>query len=492
MSLRTKILVAVALIHAGAFLPLAWLVSSEAASQRGLLDSVREQQIRTLTRVVETTIARTEPRDVAELANWPFRDLVRTGLIVQSSAHRQAYNLGRPRRPKDLDVEAAQRWIDRAIAEDRSLPVGQSSYAVPIRSESGASPWGGAYLVFEDRGQLPDVAQISTWALLVSLVLVSALVHSLLSWLVLRPVGALALGASRVAAGNYREPIPEPRTRDEMAELVRSFNSMMERVGNFSAELSREVERATQKALSAERQLQQARRLASTGRLAAGIAHEINNPLGGLMNATEALRTKPLTPERRATYLELIDDGLKRIERIVGQVLQFSPRRAEPEVFSLVAAFRLAAGLAEHRFEKEGVRLETVELDERARVFGHAHELQQVFLNLLLNALDALQEGGGARGERVVRVAIRVRGDRACAEVADNGPGVAKELLPNLQELFFSTKEVGQGTGLGLSLCAGIVEHHGGRLELESEVGAGFVARFDFPLSGSASAASRS
>jgi signal transduction histidine kinase len=482
LSLRTKILVAVALVHAGAFLPLAWLVSSEAASQRRLLDAVREQQIRTLTRVVESTIARTEPRDVAELANWPFRDLVRTGLIVQRSAHRQAYNLARPRRPADLDVASAQTWIDRAIAEDRSIPVGESSYAVPIRAESGGAPWGGAFLVFEDRGALPDVAELSTGALLLSLVLVSALVHALLSWLVLRPIGALADGAARIAAGNYREKIAEPRSADEMSDLVRSFNSMMERVGNFSAELSREVERATQKALSAERQLQQARRLASTGRLAAGIAHEINNPLGGLMNATEALRTKELSPERKRTYLELIAEGLQRIQGIVGRVLQFSPRRAEPERFRLVGAFQRAVGLIEHRLEKEGVALETAELDERALVFGNEHELQQVFLNLLLNALDALQESPLPAGEKRIRVSIYLRGERACAEVADNGPGVEKALLPNLQELFFSTKEVGKGTGLGLSLCAGIVENHGGRLDLDSDRGAGFVARIDFPL----------
>lgn len=491
MSLRTKILLAVALVHAGAFLPVAWIVANEASTQRDLLSAVREQQIHTLTRVVESTIARTQPRDVAELANWPFRDLVHTGLIVQRAAAagasprsvaRQAYNLARPRRPIDLDIDSAQAWIDRAIAEDRSIAVNAASYAVPIRSESGAIPWGGAYLVFEDGGPSADVAGLSTGALLISLVLVSALVHALLSWLVLRPVGALSAGAARVAAGNFAEKVPVPRSSDEIGALVRSFNSMMDRVGNFSEELSLEVEHATQKALLAERQLQQARRLASTGRLAAGIAHEINNPLGGLMNATDALRRKELSADRRTTYLELIADGLQRIQSIVGRVLQFTPRRADPVSFALTQALLQARVLIEHRLEKEGVALVLQEQDEQARVMGHPHEMQQVFLNLLLNALDALEASPRPRNEREIRVRIRVEDRRAIAEIEDNGPGVERSLLPNLSELFFSTKEVGKGTGLGLSLCAGIVESHDGRMDIESDVGAGFLVRLSFPL----------
>ncbi|MCB9891239.1 MAG: HAMP domain-containing histidine kinase [Planctomycetes bacterium] len=555
MSLRTKILIVVALVHVVVLVLLSGFVSDYANGFREDLDAEREYDLQNLTRAFRESILsreqvapstpappaatvrqRTGLRTEA-LANWEARHLVLTGVIREaeplplprlvgrtlrsyriplapllelrwvafprfplevftdmllravaietraSKVARQQYNINAWRRPVEFDMDRALLFIDEAIRSGRTIQgthEGYEVYAFPLTTSVDEPPWGGAYVLYEPSTDVRDLGRVLTLALVLSTLLLVIIIYVVLSVLVVRPMERLGAGASRVAHGDYTLPVDDPGGVDEMAQLVRSFNLMMSRVQHFSEELGIEVERAMHKAMIAERQLLQARRLATTGRLAAGIAHEINNPLGGLMNATEALRHREdMPPARRREYLELVGEGLARIQEIVRRVLQFTPRHADAERFPLVSALRQAITLVSHRIQKEGVTL-ALELDEDAEVHGLVHEIQQVFLNLLINALDALQELTNQRTPRI-EVVIDTTDRGVVALVRDNGPGMPEELLSDARELFFTTKEVGRGTGLGLSLCAGILENHGGTMHLRSSVGLGFEVELRFP-----------
>ncbi|MBK7877855.1 MAG: HAMP domain-containing histidine kinase [Planctomycetes bacterium] len=235
--------------------------------------------------------------------------------------------------------------------------------------------------------------------------------------------------------------------------------------------------------------------LAATGELAAGIAHEVNNPLGGLLNAVEALEKKELGPEKRAQYLGLLKHGLERIQRTVGQLLRFTPRGRETVPMSLVEPVVDAVGLVAWRARKQGVVIAFAGEDvadprsaaalTRARALpaieGDPSELAQAVLNLLVNALDALEDARQGAGGRV-DLSIAQRGDELVLVVQDDGPGVPPELLPRVADLFFTTKEVGKGTGLGLSIVHNAVMAHGGRVLLSNTPGAGLRVELVFPL----------
>ena len=240
------------------------------------------------------------------------------------------------------------------------------------------------------------------------------------------------------------------------------------------------------------------RRLAAMGELAAGIAHEINNPLGGLQNAVVSLARGDLPPSKRRLYLELLQNGLERIRLTVGQLLKFTPRAVHKTHLSLREPIEDALALVRHRASRLGVELSFVDELQPSRsprapgphapsprapsIVGEAHELAQAVLNLLMNALDALE--GYSREDRRVDVTLRWAEPGKSVELAvrDNGPGVASGELDRLADLFYTTKAPGKGTGLGLALVHRIVAGHGGTVRLESQHGKGFSAILVFPV----------
>jgi signal transduction histidine kinase len=244
------------------------------------------------------------------------------------------------------------------------------------------------------------------------------------------------------------------------------------------------------------------RRLAAMGELAAGIAHEINNPLGGLSNAVTTLARPDLDPERRARYIELLHGGLARIGQTVGQLLRFTPRRTPPDTFALVGPVRDALDLVRHRAARQGVTLTLhagapgtagAPTDDAAvllladhLVRGEAGELGQAVLNLLVNALDALEDGAPPGGGHVdvwldAEPPEGAEPGGLVLRVIDDGPGADASVLERAVDLFFTTKEAGRGTGLGLSIVHKVVAAHGGRVELASRPGAGFCVTIHLP-----------
>ncbi|MGB9604527.1 MAG: ATP-binding protein, partial [Bryobacteraceae bacterium] len=225
-----------------------------------------------------------------------------------------------------------------------------------------------------------------------------------------------------------------------------------------------------------ERRLAQAEKLSSIGLLAAGVAHEVNTPLAVISTYTQMLARQVSDDPDKARLLEKITRQTFRASEIVNALLNFS--RAAPGTFEEVDLNRLIREtllLLEHQLQQAGIRVE-LELEEGlGRIMGDAGKLQQVFLNLFLNARDAMDRGG------VLRIKTAGEGKQVLVEVRDSGPGIPPEHLSRIFDPFFTTKPPRRGTGLGLSISYGIVREHGGQIEVESRPGEGACFRLAFP-----------
>ncbi|MHC5010144.1 MAG: sensor histidine kinase [Planctomycetota bacterium] len=300
----------------------------------------------------------------------------------------------------------------------------------------------------------------------------------LVSRWVIRPLDQLTETVDRIAAGDYRIRLTPRGSGDEFDRTIDAFNRMADEIAEYQGHLEDRVLSALGRMRKAEQHLTVAQRLAATGKLASGVAHEINNPLGGMMNAARALSRGDLPAEKAQQYVELISEGLTRVEETVKKFLSFTPRRVEPRPTDLTEVTRKAVELARHRIERRGVRLDQdLPGPREAMVFGDEHELQQVALNLLLNAADAVSDDGHGR----ITVRVRLLRDEVQLEIEDNGVGMTPEEQDRCFDLFVTTKEVGEGTGLGLAVVHNIVTNHGGRIEVESAPGEGATFRVLLP-----------
>lgn len=229
---------------------------------------------------------------------------------------------------------------------------------------------------------------------------------------------------------------------------------------------------------ASQEQLVQTSKLAAVGQLAAGVAHEINTPLGAIQLSVEMAATSfSSDPEKAARRLDTAVSAVKRARAIIDKLLQYAStdvRRDEQSDLSRVVGEALE--LVRPRFDQEAVTV-TFDLQEGAVVTGNSNELQQVAVNLLLNALDASR-----RDKRPVRAFTCVHGDQAGFGVEDRGEGIRPESLPRIFEPFYTEKPIGQGTGLGLSVSHQIVERHGGRFDVHSHLEEGSTFTVWLPL----------
>ena len=407
--------------------------------------------------------------------------------------------LGSSRRGPEFDAATVYSNMYLAQQSGRAVDDVAGGRVLPIDMPGGV--WGTCwYRIDRDQGRTTRLVRTFLLLFGVTTLLIAATLYFVLRSEVLTPVSRLTVAARRVAAGDLEASVEPPAREGELRELAQAFNGMVGEVRDFNARLEREVRDATEQARAAEQAAMTERRLAATGKLAAGVAHEINNPLGGLLNAVERLRREDLPPQKRAQYLELLAGGLERIRDTVGKLLRLTPRQSTRAALSLAVPALDAIGLVRHRAARAGVTLSVSDgsrvseaevlpeelaraLAELPRVTGDANELGQAILNLLVNSLDALDARGGIGRIDVVLRSGYVDGLGACVllDVHDDGPGVAREELPRLLDPFYTTKDAGKGTGLGLSLVHSVVVGHGGRLELESDRGRGFHVRIALP-----------
>jgi signal transduction histidine kinase len=229
-----------------------------------------------------------------------------------------------------------------------------------------------------------------------------------------------------------------------------------------------------------ERRLFHAERLATVGRLAAGMAHEINNPLEGLSNYVALARDALARGDTEETGRSLVAaaEGVRRACSVVEQVLAHAdPSEAPVTAVDLAAAARETLAFVGSRPEFAGIRFDVDLPDGLPRVSGRPVQLGQVLLNLVLNACEAQPQGGE------VRVAARAANGRVAIEIADRGPGVPEGDATRIFEPFYSTKH---SSGLGLSVCHAIVTGHGGTIAVEPRPGGGAAFRLDLPAAGGA------
>jgi PAS domain S-box-containing protein len=234
-----------------------------------------------------------------------------------------------------------------------------------------------------------------------------------------------------------------------------------------------------------EEQLQISEKMASIGLLAAGVAHEVNTPLTGISSFTQMLLEGADPTDPRTVLLEKIERQTFRAAKIVNGLLNLSrPATASMERIhvDVNAVISDVLSLLEHQFEVGRVKVRRDLSDAPVTVLAIEHQLQQVFLNLFLNARDAMPRGGW------LSVTTRVSRDRAVAEVSDTGSGIPPEQLSRIYDPFFTTKAIGRGTGLGLSITYGIVREHDGEIHCDSAVGQGTKFTLTLPLAADAAA----
>jgi two-component system NtrC family sensor kinase len=238
-----------------------------------------------------------------------------------------------------------------------------------------------------------------------------------------------------------------------------------------------------------ERRLMQADKLSSIGLLAAGVAHEVNTPLAVISTYAQMLAKQISGDEQKAPLLEKIARQTFRASEIVNSLLNFS--RTSPTEFvpvDLNKVLRETLTLVEHQFAKSSVKVDLVLDDGITLIKGSPGKLQQVFLNLFLNARDAIESGGPSGGRLTIETE---RGDGAVrVKVSDTGTGIAPQNLARIFDPFFTTKGAVKGTGLGLSVSYGIVREHGGDIEVQSQPGKGTQFVLTFPIGSSAKSVS--
>ncbi|MGD0281233.1 MAG: ATP-binding protein [Dissulfurispiraceae bacterium] len=338
---------------------------------------------------------------------------------------------------------------------------------------------------------LEMVIRQQSWAIaafvFIFLSVISVVLCSILWKLVSTPVSVLVDGMQRVASGDLGHKVTI-NSRDEMGELAQSFNAMTAELSRAKGELiawgtmlENRVEEKTEMIKNAQAQLIQSEKLASLGRMAAGVAHEINNPLTGVITFGHLLLNSLPRDSQERKDVEVIIEQANRCSSIIKGLLGFS--RATTTEKALVNINDILKGtldIISRTGDFFNIQIISRMDESLPLVLAGGLQLQQVFMNMIVNAADAME------GEGTLTISTRSAMDKgrmfAEIEFSDTGSGISEKDLPKIFEPFFTTKPVGKGTGLGLAVSHGIIEDHGGAIRVKSEAGKGTSFFISLPL----------
>lgn len=300
-------------------------------------------------------------------------------------------------------------------------------------------------------------ANFDAWRKYLVFSLISALVPNLLLLLLVvrsisRPLQRITLAAVQVTEGEYGTEVDLRKTNDEIGLLADSFNTM-----------SRQMAADIDQLQKLNDQLIRTEKLAAMGTLAAGVAHEVNNPLASISSLIQMMQVGDGLNEDSRDRLKLISTQIQRISQVTRDMMDFARvRPAAKAVIDVNDVIEKSLRLAsfDNSFRKLDLQLDLQK--EKGKVYADGDQLQQVFLNLFLNARDAMPDGGR------LSISTKRESKEIVTEISDSGSGVGEKDLKQIFDPFFTTKPAGQGTGLGLAVCYGIVTTHGGRIEVES------------------------
>jgi two-component system NtrC family sensor kinase len=308
-----------------------------------------------------------------------------------------------------------------------------------------------------------------------------------------RPIEKLIEGTKAVSQMELDKPIDTIDSSEELDDLARSFDIMRERlrtalgeINQFTQNLETKVEERTKQLQAAQKKLLHSDRLASLGQLSASVAHEINNPISGVLNLSMLLQrmlkddgVPPNRIEEFRKYLSQVTTETARVGRIVSDLLAFSrrskPQRAPADLNKIV---KMTLSLVQHKMKLSNIEVEQNLAEVLPLAPCDQSQIQQVVLNLLLNAAEATQ----GKVERRVAVSTAKGQGEVLLIVSDNGEGIPPENLGKIFDPFFTTKSEGKGVGLGLAVSYGIIQAHGGDIEVKSKVGEGTTFTVSLPL----------
>ncbi len=280
-----------------------------------------------------------------------------------------------------------------------------------------------------------------------------------------RPIKRLAAEMAAISDTNLSSSLVSTRM-DEIGQLERGFLKMLQRLRNAAEEREK-----------SQQALIQAEKLAALGTLVAGVAHEINNPLAGLYNCLRRIQAHPEDTEQIRKYVKLMHKALSHIENIVRNLLNLSRQKQGPhKPVDLNRIVSDALDLLDYRLRKQGIEKKVRLAKNLPQISGDAGTLEQVFVNLMMNASDAMPDGG------TLTITTKANTTEVIVEVADTGTGIPDSELGKIFDPFYTTKDVGQGTGLGLSISKKYVENHSGTIEVETSLNRGSTFRVRLPI----------
>jgi len=318
---------------------------------------------------------------------------------------------------------------------------------------------------------------------------ISASVVAIFMRFVGKPVKELVLGTKKIAGGDLNHVIPV-KTDDEMGHLAGSFNSMTESLQKANEEihgliknLEHKVEERTQELKNAQDQLFQSEKLAAVGKIAATVAHEINNPLAGVFTYIKLMDRRleksqhgDVDVAKFREYLATMGREVERTSAIVHNLLDLT-RQQEPskKPCDINRLIEESLVIVQNKLKLHNVEVEK-RMDPLQEVNADPSQMKQVFINVMVNAAEAMREGG----RLTIRTFRNPDGNIAVLEFEDNGVGIPPEVMARIFDPFYTTKE--KGTGLGLSVVSGIIKRHEGQVEVRSEAGNGTLIRITLPV----------
>ncbi len=312
-----------------------------------------------------------------------------------------------------------------------------------------------------------------------------------LSRIIVKPLQRLAKRAEEYREDDKMFFLYEKEDND-FSKLSKALNSMLKQIANDKESLQTTImslEKANIDLKQAQKEIIQAEKLASVGRLSSGIAHEIGNPIGIVVGYLELLKQNDISEEEKKEFILRTENEINRVNTIIKQLLDFS--RPSSEALKVVSVHSIIGETVDaFKFQPlmSNIELNLSFIAKNDMVVADSNQLRQVFLNLLINAADAISsvedcfEGKISITSEIVQSESVDHPNMLKISYIDNGSGISKENLRNIFDPFYTTKQIGKGTGLGLSVCFMIIQKIGGKIQANSEEGKGATINIYLPL----------